>query len=346
MSGVFVALFAVANPVIENWLQNAGSSIGRVFGDFFSRVRLDRVALWIGLALVTWTLLRGRVRWKSSRNGVPELPPRAKVSSAALPQFDMPALLVRCLILFNIVFAIQMAIDLTMMLSNGSMLPEGMTYPTYARRGAYPLVATALLAAAFVLITFPSGRDSETIAQNSTMRWARRLVLLWIAQNVVLTLSAGWRLEMYVGAFSLTRLRVAAAIWMALVAIGLITVIWRVACHRTNVWLVRANMVALLSVLYLCCFVNFDAMIAWYDVKHSREAGIADGPHVDRRYLRGLGPEAIAPFRWLAEHTDDKSLAAALLQDIDRLKTDLDSALATWQGWTLRRARIAASLKK
>jgi hypothetical protein len=344
LSAVFVGLFAVANPIIEKWLHSAGDSIGRVFNDFFTHVTIDRVGIWLLLGLSAWALLRGRARWKSSRNGVPESQSQTQMAKVALPKFDLPAQLVRCLILFNIIFAVQMAIDLAMVLSNGAMLPEGMTYSTYARRGAYPLVATALLAAAFVLITFPSGRDSEAAAQNShTMRWARRLVFLWIAQNVILTLSAGFRLEMYVGAFSLTRLRVAAAIWMLLVAIGLITVIWRIARHRTNTWLVRVNTVVLLLVLYFCCFVNFDSIIAWYDVKRCKEVG-GPGPHLDRRYLRSLGPEAIEPFAWLAQRMDDQALAASLRSDIDDLRADLDADLINWRGWTIRRARIARAL--
>jgi hypothetical protein len=296
------------------------------------------------LGLLTWALLRGRARWKVSRTGLSEPQTQASTVKATLPAFDLPALLVRCLILFNLVFAVQMAIDLAMVLSSGSMLPEGMSYAAYARRGAYPLVATALLAAAFVLITFPSGRESEAASQNSSsMRWARRLVFLWIAQNVALTLSAGFRLEMYVGAFSLTRLRVAAAIWMLLVAIGLVTIIWRIARHRTNAWLVRANTLALLGVLYVCCFVNFDSIIAWYDVKRCFEMG-GPGPRLDRAYLRGLGPETIEPFQWLETRVDDPMLAAALRSDVRTLTADLQRDMRSWQGWTMRRNRIAAAI--
>jgi hypothetical protein len=151
------------------------------------------------------------------------------------------------------------------------------------------------------------------------------------------------RLELYVRAFTLTRWRVAAAIWMLLVAIGLVTIVWRIARHRTNTWLVRANAAALLAVLYGGCFLNFDAMIAWYDVKHCHEAGDPDGPALDRGYVRELGPEAILPLQWLERRSNDRVFAAALRVDVGALKTELEGDLRAWQGWTWRRSRIAAA---
>ena len=57
----------------------------------------------------------------------------------------------RSLILFNALFALQTGLDLAY-LWGGANLPDGMSHAEYAHRGAYPLIATALLAAGFVLI--------------------------------------------------------------------------------------------------------------------------------------------------------------------------------------------------
>src|SRR4029078_10113192 len=61
-----------------------------------------------------------------------------------------PAAIVRALLLFNLLFAVQTVLDLTY-LWGGVALPDGMTYASYAHRGAYPLIVTALIAAGFVL---------------------------------------------------------------------------------------------------------------------------------------------------------------------------------------------------
>jgi hypothetical protein len=345
LSLVFLGLFALANPIISGWLGRARDSISTTFSNFFEFVSLGRVALWLAFGAATWSLLRGRLQWDVTRRGIADT---SITPVSILPQsIDVPSLLVRCLILFNLLFALQMGLDVLTLLTSGAVLPEGMEYRTYARRGAYPLVATALLAAAFVLISFPSGAAAQTaVQQSNAMRWARRLVCLWIAQNVLLTMSAMWRLWVYVEAFSLTRLRVAAAVWMLLVAIGLLAVIWRIVHHRTNAWLVRANMVSLLAVLYACCFINVDSLIAWYDVRHCLESGKPDGPHLDRAYLRSLGPEAIEPFEWLASRATDRQFHGSLQTDMLALQQGLQSDLQAWQGWTWRRHRIADAVSQ
>src|SRR5665213_1578045 len=57
--------------------------------------------------------------------------------------------MVRSLVLFNALFALQTVLDLTY-LWGGANLPDGMSHAEYAHRGAYPLIVTALLAAGFV----------------------------------------------------------------------------------------------------------------------------------------------------------------------------------------------------
>ena len=125
---------------------------------------------------------------------------------------DHHGLVERCLIVFNIIFAIESALDV-FYLWGGRHLPRGLTFKEYAHRGSYPLIATALLAAVFVLIAFRRECNSRS------WRNARLLVYAWIAQNVLLTFSAGWRLMILVNASNLTRLRLATTIWLVLVVL-------------------------------------------------------------------------------------------------------------------------------
>src|SRR5256714_6983678 len=221
-------------------------------------------------------LWRGRVRrWKTAATP-PPLPP----SIAALhPQpMGVPVgLVVRCLILFNLVFAIENALDLLYLYGHQDM--TGLAYRTYVRRGAYPLVAAALLAGTFVLITVRPRSES----QNST--YARKLVYLWIGQTIFLTLSAAWRLLRYIDMTELTRLRVASIVWFGLVAAGLLYIIWRIVGSRSNAWLINVNAVTALIALYPCCFVNFDGMIADFNASHCEEANGRGSP-LDIDYFR------------------------------------------------------------
>ena len=237
------------------------------------------------------------------------------------------------LAIFNVIFAIQNILDISY-LWGGAALPEGMTYAEYAQRGAYPLVATALLAAAFMLITFRQDCDSRH------GRIARGLVYLWIGQNVFLTVSAGWRLNLYVEVYSLTYLRVAAAIWMLLVALGLVWICVRIVAKRSNIWLINANALTLITVLYLCAFVNFAGIIAWYNVRHCREV-TGHGATLDVRYLRILGPEALPALQWLQNEVQDPAkIPPTTNAAIQRLERQLARKMEGWRGWTWRRARL------
>ena len=135
-------------------------------------------------------------------------------------------------------------------------LPADISYASYAHRGAYPLIVTALLAAGFVLAAMRPGGPAEQ------SRVIRPLVYLWVAQNVLLVLSSILRLDLYVQIYLLTWWRVAAFIWMVLVALGLVLIVARIALNRSNDWLIRANLITLTATLYICSLVNFAAVIA------------------------------------------------------------------------------------
>ena len=131
------------------------------------------------------------------------------------------ATILRSLILFNLLFAVQTILDIVYLWGNAT-LPADISYASYAHRGAYPLIVTALLAAGFVLAAMRPGGPAE---QSKVIR---PLVYLWVAQNVLLVASSILRLDLYVQIYLLTWWRVAAFIWMVLVAFGLLLIVARI----------------------------------------------------------------------------------------------------------------------
>jgi hypothetical protein len=195
------------------------------------------------------------------------------------------ASVVLSLIAFNALFALQNAMDLAY-LSGWAELPGGMTLAQYAHRSAYPLVATALLAALFVLVALRPG------SQTANTPLARRLVTLWIAQNLLLVASAAYRTWDYVEAYSLTELRIAALAWMALVAVGLVLVLWRIVREHSAAWLINANLAAAGMLLGVICFIDLGGVAAQWNVRHAREID-GTGAGLDLCYLAGLGDSAL-----------------------------------------------------
>lgn len=329
---VFVALFAVANPIIADWAKRAIAQAEAAFASLAGLLDAGRITLWLLAFLATWRLLRPRV---GHRQTTP--PSSPDVGFTLLPLNPVsrlaPAMVVRCLLVFNGVFAVQTAMDAAY-LFGGAALPPGMTYAQYAHRGAYPLVGTALLAAAFVLLTFRPGRPTD---RSRACRW---LVYAWIAQNVLLTLSAAWRLKLYVDVYSLTRLRVAAGIWMLLVAAGLLLIVLRIVLGRGNGWLLRANLLTAAAVLYACCFASVPGLIAGHNVRHCAEAGGA-GPSIDVEYLRELGPAALPALAGVIDKLPEGAPRDRASWHAAQLWDQLRADLGDWRGWTLRRSRIA-----
>src|SRR5262249_8595625 len=269
LGAIFLALFASANPLIEGWI--AGLS----FKDSFSRIDLGRMLFWLVMMSAAWPFIsmsRSRIE-EAVRLVRPE-----EASPAVLPErlFGEAAIL-RALILFNLLFAVQTVMDVNY-LWRGDALPDGMSYATYAHRGAYPLILTALLAAAFVIAAMRPGSAAER------SRLIRALVFAWTAQNVLLVISSILRLDLYVETYSLTYWPAAAFGWMLLVALGLILIVARIALDRSNAWLTSMNLAALVLTIYICGFVDFAGVIANYNVAHSRELS-GKGEPLDTLYL-------------------------------------------------------------
>lgn len=333
LSGIFIALFASANPIIEIWI----SAID--LRSWLNRISFARLLFWAIAISVIWPFVYGR--WQRRDNGPADegyeeaAPTDASVSSAPNNLFG-PAAILRSLILFNALFAAETLLD-GIYLWGGVSLPDGLTYAAYAHRGAYPLILTAILAAGFILLATRPGASTQYA------RAIRILVFLWTAQNVLLVLSSMIRLDLYVETYSLTYWRIAAFIWMALVAIGLILIVVRIALHRSNSWLISANLTTAALVIYVCSFVNFPAFIANYNVAHCKEIS-GKGVILDGTYLASLGPMAIPALDDYVRHLPHSR--PVVFRGRDTLVAMHSKTLDSWRGWSLRGARLQEYLDK
>jgi hypothetical protein len=125
---------------------------------------------------------------------------------------------------------------------------------------------------------------------------------------------------------------------MVLVALGLLLIVARIAMRRSNRWLILANCTTLALVAYICTFVNFSALIADYNVAHSREIS-GKGVILDFAYLVGLGPQALpAVDRYLRQVRETDHLARDQLRE--HLALMQRGRLPSWRGWSFRDWRL------
>lgn len=322
---VFLWLFALANPVIDKALH------ALLTLDY--ELDAARAFLWLVVLTLVWGVLRPRLLRRTLKTPGCE-------GDLNVPGVNVASIML-ALIVFNAVFALQNGLDLAFLWS-GAGLPDGMTLAQYAHRGAYPLIATALLAGLFVLVALAPGSASS---RNRTIRW---LVVLWVAQNLLLVASTALRTLDYVQVYSLTRLRLAALAWMSLVALGLVLICWRMLRGKSASWLINTNVLAAGAMVAACSVVDLGAVAAHWNVRHASQVG-GGGEALDLWYLQGLRQSALVPIAQLGR----KSLAPEFAGDVaclrQRLLRDAENDQSNWRTWTwrgerrLRKARALAA---
>jgi len=278
LGSLFLLLFTGANPFIEEWMKLLDPN------RLVKHIDLARCMFWLLILALIWPFIFLRIRDRKARSQQSRAS-RGERGSSLSPALLGNAAVLRSLIVFNALFAVQTILD-GLYLWGGVALPYGMSYASYAHRGAYPLIVTALLAAGFVIVALRPGSDTERSPP------IRALVYLWIAQNVWLVTSSILRLDLYVAVYSLTYWRVAAFVWMVLVAVGLVLILTRIVRGHSTAWLIGANVVSLALALYVCASANLASVIAHYNVRHSFEP-TGQAAKLDVQYLFDLGAQAI-----------------------------------------------------
>lgn len=328
LTALFLGLFVAANPLFEYWLKAID------LRSTTSLISIPRLLFWLFAASLVWPFIFARWRRATTKEHPADTPATVPTEGLDHDLFGTAAIL-RSLVLFNLLFAVQTLSDLTY-LWGGAALPDGMTYATYAHHGAYPLIVTALLAAGFIL----TATNNDDARRSPVIR---TLIYLWTAQTILLVVSSMLRLDLYVEIYALTTWRVAAFVWMGLVAIGLVLIVTRMAFDYSNRWLIWANLSALALVMYVCAFVNFSAGIANYNVTHSREVS-GKGVALDYNYLMALGPQAL-PALDRFNQTGVKGPGSFGLCHRNQLAGQLALELSSWRAWSFRNWRLQQYLK-
>jgi hypothetical protein len=222
------------------------------------------------------------------------------------------------LIISNLLFLVQGITDIGYLFA-GAELPAGMTYAQYAHRGAYPLLATALLA------------GGVTIAVNRYIHkdpMIKMLALFWMVQTLALLGTSVFRLSLYIDAYGLTLLRMWALVWMALVLCSIGLIIAQIYQGKPVRWLMQSNAIVYGATLYACCFFNFTHAVASYNFKHLDEASATE-------YACELGEQAaVAYFQ-----TFGYSKPQACFMGESRQLT-----INNWREWSVRKAWLANEL--
>jgi hypothetical protein len=271
---LFGALFASADAAFADLLSGLLPDIS--IGD--SPVRILLFGLGILFALGAARTAAAPSRWDRVR--VKPATPRSRVEWA-LP-----------LIVLDLLFAGFNTVQLTVLFGGYDRVLKstGLTYSEYARQGFWQLLWATLLTLVVIALA---------------LRWAprsgagdRRLVRLVLGTLSALTLvvvaSALRRMDLYVDAYGLTRLRVSVAameLWL-----GLVIVLIMAAGVFGGRWLPRAFAGSVVAGVLTFGLLSPDGMVAEQNVARFEQSG-----KIDLDYFRSLSADAVPALDRLPE---------------------------------------------
>ena len=140
---------------------------------------------------------------------------------------------------------------------NGDFLRE------FVHEGTWILLFSVFISAFIALYFFHNNLNFY-----SKNRLLKILAVLWMAQNLIMTISVAMRNFYYINYFGLAYKRIAVLFFLILVAVGLINVIFKILKIKSTYFLLRINGLSLLTVLTISSLFNWDVIIAKHNFAH------------------------------------------------------------------------------
>lgn len=168
-------------------------------------------------------------------------------------------------LLLNLLLLVVNTLDVHFMVIDNK-LPEGVTYSEFVHQGTGMLITSILIAIAIILFYF---RGALNFSEKS--RIIKILAFAWIIQNAFMICSTMFRNNMYVSEYGLTYKRIGVYVYLILTLIGLITTFIKIIQIRTNTYLFRVNGWLFYAVLVTAAFVNWDRLIADFNIHKAKQ---------------------------------------------------------------------------
>lgn len=264
---VFVLLYSASSP----WFNNILGSLGDVL-----RRALESIARWLDedmVFLLVFGGIIGSVLWFARSTGWIIRMDKESSEDLVAPDDGTPSehtgqervLAMGLLIALNALLLLLNVLDVRWVWLgfewNGDYLRQ------FVHEGTWLLILSIVFSVIIVLYFF---RGEFNFSQRA--QWVRRLAFIFLAQNAFLVLSVGMRNYWYIHYFALAYKRIAVILFLLLALYGLYTIVIKVKEKRSLHYLLRKNSLALMILLVLASLLNWDNLIARYNVRHADRA--------------------------------------------------------------------------
>ncbi|MEH0153858.1 DUF4173 domain-containing protein [Limibacter armeniacum] len=340
---VFMWIYSAANPVFASGLAYVTEDALRGFIWILESLSFSKIFFFcLGTWIVGWVLLKSQLgmlldieiqnpeniirKRGNNRRDIPTM------QRQFYPVFPMNALknefrsAATLLIMVNVLLLVVNAIDI-IWIWVGFEYKAGMDLSLFVHEGTWLLIASIFLSMGILIYYFR--KNLNFIKENPRLKL---LAKAWIIQNFILAISVGVRNYHYIAHFGLAYKRLGVIVFLILTIAGLYSMYYKIEHRKSFAYLLRVNGWNTFLILICCTAINWDTMIANYNLKYS--------PVLDRGFLLRELSDKTAPI--LHQHKDkmvynldDPSLNERynnmLADKIDNLKSDVGNR--SWLSW-------------
>jgi hypothetical protein len=313
---VITLLLASADRIFLSWV----AEIPNWFSGISITEGIVRILLAVSMSVYTFCYLWGLLFPKAVEVSHPFDSPKDEVVTARHKILLDPITAGTLLVCVNFVYVLFAIIQFSYLFGAAEgLLPHGVAYAEYARRGFAELVAVALIN---VTLLFPglhwirrSGKVGEIIHKT--------LLTMLVACTIVMLISAYGRLSLYEEAYGFTQTRLLVHGFMIFLGILFVIAFYRIWVERMS--MSRAYITTAIVAYLVMNYMNIDHRIAINNMERYEKTGI-----IDLEYLGRLSTDVIPALKKLqVKHPELVSVQTT----IDRVKSDAEDD--TWPSWNL-----------
>lgn len=321
---VVIGLLSEADQVFGHMMGNITELFVKInIGDFFAQLVIGFLIAIIAFSYL-WSLYN-----KKDRNTK-----RVIDDSLNIKKIWDPIIIITMLLSVNLIYVIFTAIQFTYLFGSiGALLPEGVTYAEYARRGFFELVAVTIINVSILTSIINFTKNDNAIMA----KILKILNSLLIVSTMVMLLSAHFRMSLYEEEYGYTYLRVFTHAFMIFIFVILIATLIKVWMEKFS--LLKSYIVVALIAYLSINYFNADAFIA---DKNIRRFEADSGKMIDIYYLNSLSDDAV-PYMIKLLDNPNEQVAVEIKSNLISRKIRLSSK-NDWQSFNLSKYRAKGIL--
>jgi len=303
---IFFTIYRVANPMFANFTDDILKNIGDWINNILKHISLARILFIIAGIIILSAFLINRgynVFAKEEQQFTDDITRKRKIIRwHYLPMGFKNEFLsgMILLVMMNIMLLALNAIDIKYIWIS-FQIPEGVSLKEMVHQGTEWLIVSIILSMIVLIWLFRANQNFY-----SKSKWLKILAIAWMLQNMVLTISLLIRNNMYVSWHALAYKRLGVYVFIALTFIGLLTMLIKIHRSKSFYFLLRVNAWAAYVIMSAVCLLNWDIVIAKYNVNFEK------GAQLDTDFYLELSPKTLPIIyqnldkieRQLATHTD------------------------------------------